>query len=303
MMSNLRYDLKETATKGQGDASELEFIYTPPARAEKDTSLNARLKYVTAARYEGDWHSNIHSHAFSELFLVTGGVGQVLVDGRWYDVKENDFIIINPQVEHTEVSRKEAPLEYIVLGIEGLQFVSRSDPYDRRVAVPFIQNEGELSGRIRRYMELLLEEVQQERYENGVICQNILNIILFLIHSCQMTDVSITAATNITAECAAVRNYIDAHFKEPITLDVLAHATHRNKYYVAHAFKSAFGISPIKYLMERRVKESKYLLADTDYSVGDISALLGFSSASHFSQAFRRSTGETPNEYRKAIRR
>ncbi len=89
---------------------------------------------------------------------------------------------------------------------------------------------------------------------------------------------------------------------DPITLDLLARQAHQNKYYVAHTFKEAFGISPIKYLMERRVEESKYLLEETDYSIGQIASITGFSSASHFCQAFRRITGTTAIDYRKKMR-
>ena len=48
--------------------------------------------------------------------------------------------------------------------------------------------------------------------------------------------------------------------------------------------------------------ESKYLLAETDLSIGQIAAIVGFSSSSHYSQAFRRSMNQSPNEFRKKCR-
>lgn len=47
-----------------------------------------------------------------------------------FDVCEDDMIIVNPNVVHTEMSRGDSPLEYIVLGIEGLQFTSFSEQED-----------------------------------------------------------------------------------------------------------------------------------------------------------------------------
>ena len=104
-------------------------------------------------------------------------------------------------------------------------------------------------------------------------------------------------------QCAAIRRYIDLHFKEALTLDFLAEEAHMNKYYLSHAFKREYGISPINYLNYRRIEESKYLLAETDLSLSQISQLLGFSSLSYFSQVFRKTQSQSPLEYRQNAKR
>ena len=75
-----------------------------------------------------------------------------------------------------------------------------------------------------------------------------------------------------------------------------------SKYYLSHAFKREYGISPINYMISRRIEESKYLLAETDLSMSQIAQLLGFSSLSYFSQVFRRIQTTTPMEYRQSTR-
>jgi AraC-like DNA-binding protein len=103
-------------------------------------------------------------------------------------------------------------------------------------------------------------------------------------------------------QCAAVRRYIDLHFKESLTLDQLAQEAHMNKYYLSHAFKREYGVSPINYMISRRIEESKYLLAETDLSMSQIAQLLGFCSLSYFSQVFRRSQNISPMEFRQSTR-
>ena len=71
-----------------------------------------------------------------------------------------------------------------------------------------------------------------------------------------------------------------------------------NKFYLSHAFKQEYGVSPINYMISRRINESKYLLAETDLSLSQIAQLLGFSSLSYFSQVFRKTQGVSPMEYR-----
>lgn len=293
-MSNRRYDLPAVPASHILNArSELEFLYTPIESAAEGEPLRARLLYVTSAKYEGDWHSITHAHSFSELFLITGGRGQFLVNGHYCQVRENDLIIINPHVEHTELSLASMPLQYIVLGIEGMRFAEKSDALggdEIRISCA--------NGRIRQYMELLLEEVQWKAPEHAAICQNLLNIILIRILSYRQLELTPAAAGYIRAECAAVKRYIDANFQNPITLEELAETAHQNKYYVAHAFRESFGVSPIRYLTERRVEESKNLLRNTNYPVGEISVISGFSSLSVFSQTFKRVTHMSPSQYR-----
>lgn len=75
-----------------------------------------------------------------------------------------------------------------------------------------------------------------------------------------------------------------------------------NKYYLSHAFKREYGISPINYMISRRIDESKYLLAETDLSMSQIAQLLGFSSLSYFSQVFRKIHGSSPMEFRQSAK-
>lgn len=95
-------------------------------------------------------------------------------------------------------------------------------------------------------------------------------------------------------------SYIDHHYKENITLDQLAEKVSITKYYMVHAFKREYGVSPINYIINCRIKEGKRLLAETDLSLSQIAAILGFSSSSYFSQTFRNAEGTSPTEYRKA---
>lgn len=100
-------------------------------------------------------------------------------------------------------------------------------------------------------------------------------------------------------ECAAAKRYIDENFSENITLDKLAEITHVNKYYLSHTFQREYNTSPINYLLNRRITESKALLTSTDFSLTQISEQMGFSSPAYFSQSFRRFTGQSPLEYRR----
>ena len=75
-----------------------------------------------------------------------------------------------------------------------------------------------------------------------------------------------------------------------------------NKYHLSHTFQREYGISPISYLITRRIREGRHMLENTSYSLSQIAHSIGFSSPSYFSQSFRKAEGMSPAEYRKRAR-
>ena len=294
-MSNQRYTLPNRPDF----QPEFSFPMVPLTTGDDQSPLTVRLLYLSTSRYDKDWTCALHSHSFSEIFFITGGRGYFLINGRKCPVERNNLLIVNPQVEHGEFSSPDAPLQYTVLGIEGLQFTPSSAQQEEAPVIRITQSVQAVS----QCIGALRDELATPQLGQEAVCQNLLNIILLLIQRQKDIHISITAFNNVSPECMAIKDYIDNHYKDPLTLEQLAFQAHQNKYYVAHTFKEAFGIPPIKYLMERRVEESKYLLDETDYSIGQIASIVGFSSSSHYSQAFRRNSNLSPNEYRRKTRR
>lgn len=253
-----------------------------------------RLLYTSAARYDSDWHSIPHSHQCAELFYVLGGKGRFQIDSELFDVEADDLVVVNPLVSHTEVSLDDYPLEYVVIGVEGLEF-SQENGSDERFC---LLNFGDQREQMRLWLKTLLREVQEQGAEFESVCQGILDIFLIQLMRRTGHSPALMPGKPASRECAAVRRYIDTHFKENLTLDQLAKVAHVNKYHMAHAFSKEYGVSPISYLNSRRIAESRYLLQTTDMSLSSIAQALGFSSPSYFSQSFRRHEGISPQAFR-----
>lgn len=271
----------------------------PAAQSTNEIRQVAKLIYISSAKYGEDWHSTLHSHTCTELFYVIGGAGQFRIADMIRTVYAGDLVIVNPGVEHTEISLSSSPLEYIVLGIEGLEY-SAGEEQDSRYGIINFSVTGE---EILLLLRGLLHEIQHRPPKYELICQDLLEILV--IHLMRHSDFSMTLSAvshRTNKECAVVRRYLDAHFKENITLDQLAAMAHVNKYHMVHSFTREYGISPINYLISRRIYESRYLLNNTDHSLAQISQMLGFSSPSYFSQRFKKLEGVTPMQYRKGIR-
>lgn len=253
-----------------------------------------KLLNVGTAKYTGDWHSVPHTHSYAELFYVVGGMGHILIDQELHPVSPRQLVIINPNVMHTEVSLNASPLEYVVLGIEGLEL-----PADANTDSRFKILDHHDIDSIWTCLRNILQESQNDLPGNETICQAYMEILvtrLMRSTNLALNDDPLPSSNN---QCVTVRRYIDAHFKESLTLDHLAEVAHVNKYYLAHSFKEEFGVSPINYQLNRRIEESCYLLRQTDLSLSQISRILGFSSPSYFSQIFRKTKQTSPSEFRK----
>lgn len=143
---------------------------------EKDRIIHsdARLLYLSTAKYGGDWHSLPHTHDFTELFFVIGGSGQFSIENELYPVHVGDLFVINPNVEHTETSLNAQPLEYIVLGVENLQLSLQNEEDDRFCVVHF-QNHME---DILFYLHTMQREIEAKPVGYEMVCQDFLDILV-----------------------------------------------------------------------------------------------------------------------------
>ena len=83
---------------------------------------------------------------------------------------------------------------------------------------------------------------------------------------------------------------------EPITIKALSRKVAINECYLKKGFKEIFGTTIFDFYQSQRMEHAKYLLYEKGLSVTEVSHLLGYSSISHFSTAFKKQTGIKPCE-------
>ena len=92
------------------------------------------------------------------------------------------------------------------------------------------------------------------------------------------------------------RDILLQHIGDPITIKELSRKVAMNECYLKKGFKEVFGTTIFDFYQQQRMEHAKYLLYEKGLSVTDVSALLGYSSISHFSAAFKKHTGLKPCE-------
>jgi AraC family transcriptional regulator len=98
-----------------------------------------------------------------------------------------------------------------------------------------------------------------------------------------------------------VTAYVEEHLSEQIALATLARLARLSTFHFCRAFKQSFGIPPHRYHTKRRIERAKMMLAGRKHSVTEIGLTLGFSETSSFTAVFRKTTGQTPSHYHRAL--
>lgn len=96
------------------------------------------------------------------------------------------------------------------------------------------------------------------------------------------------------------KDIVDARYREPLDVPALARAAYLSPAHFSREFRRAFGETPHRYLLTRRLERAAAMLRNTDRSVADICFTVGLRSVGSFTTSFRRVYGVTPTAYREA---
>ena len=95
--------------------------------------------------------------------------------------------------------------------------------------------------------------------------------------------------------------YINDNLDQNLSLAQMSQVVQMSPHYFATLFKQSMGIAPHQYVTKCRVERAKHLLASSEFSVIQVSQLVGFQSQSHFAKVFRKYVGVSPREFKKAL--
>jgi AraC-like DNA-binding protein len=158
-----------------------------------------------------------------------------------------------------------------------------------------------LCGKTRLAIEALLNHTFTGTLENIFINAQT-QILLLYSMDCMMGEKEEAFTCKFLANEADREKIIKArevllqHIGEPLTIKELSRKVAINECYLKKGFKELFGTTIFDFYQSQRMEHAKYLLYDKGLSVTEVSALLGYSSISHFSTAFKKHTGIKPCE-------
>lgn len=273
-----------------------------------------RVKHYELISYERhrfvhDWKNFERMHSHAKIIFISDGQGYFRSEGRDIKISKGMVIIVNPSIMHAEISSKQHPLEYALFSVKNFAVAGQGNAHSG-LLVSSEDNAAPQRGSLifdysSCFAELfsVLENIEAEAVKHRpfwelAVLNEFNRFMLFLLRKGTLISIPHDSSKRPTA-MNRVELYIRSQHADDITLDKIANLFYMNKYYLAHAFKKQYGISPIKYLNMVRCEDARDLLKTTSLSISQIATSVGFYTISHFCSLYRRFFNETPQETRK----
>ena len=159
-----------------------------------------------------------------------------------------------------------------------------------------------LCNRIRTVLENLMQHNYSNALENIYVNSQLQTLLLYGLECLteQKAEENFVcrflATDNAKDTILQAREVLLQRIGEPITIKELSRKVGTNECYLKKGFKEMFGTTIFEFYQNQRMEHAKYLLYEKGLSVTEVSAMLGYSSISHFSTAFKKHTGLKPCE-------
>lgn len=121
-------------------------------------------------------------------------------------------------------------------------------------------------------------------------------------YSTQTHDYTTTGALTVHhhEQARLARRFLDRSYATPITIEQLSREVALSPYYLIRLFRRIYRRTPHQYLVGLRIAKAKELLSNSDLSITDICANVGFESLGSFSALFSKIVGISPSAYRRS---
>ncbi len=238
---------------------------------------------------------NFDPNEATDILLVKNSGARVLVGGISYSLSDGELVFLPAKPYGISISEKSTIITRFRLD-KFLYSGSRENIW------PFAEDEAVFSGgaaaantlAVMRHIEYELAE-KLFGYDQSV--QKLLEYLMILLERCLRSP---GRAENADGLPERIKSYIEANYESNITLSSLAESLFVSPFHISHVFKEQFGISPIQYLINVRIKVACELLTQTDHPVSEVSLMVGYPNVNYFHILFKRFTGQSPGGFRRA---
>jgi AraC-like DNA-binding protein/mannose-6-phosphate isomerase-like protein (cupin superfamily) len=266
-------------------------LYTPSEFAKSNLMYLQEIGALKARKTHTSKRQNLDSFLY---FYVKEGSGILDYNGREYTVKAGDCVFINCKNPYLHRTSEDLwALEWIHFNGESVLPIYLK--YIERGGQPVFQPGTSLEA--HGIWEEINTIARSSDYIRDIRINEYLGkLITFLMSFSWNPD---AAPVNSNSQTLInLKDYLDTHYQEKISLDMLADMFLINKYTLSRGFKEQYGTSIINYLLITRITHAKQLLRFTDETVEEIGVKCGITPLYYFSRIFKQIEGISPLEYR-----
>ena len=242
---------------------------------------------------DGKWVCERHKFEQCKFYFITSGACYVEINRKNYRFSAGDWLFIPPNVEHAYQNDNSAPFR---------KYWAHFDVYScaeffSAVELPFVVKV-KTNGKIASLFRKLLNSAKSNDLSDKLTVKScLISLLAEFIKTAKPNGVSVVKTTD--ARLDDLLRFINENLDGDLSNEVLAekYFTHPNHF--IRAFKDKTGVTPAKYIKQKRMENAKRLLESSDLTTAEISVRVGISDIAHFSRAFKEQYNMPPAKYRK----
>ena len=266
-------------------------LYTPSAFSRSSLLHLQEIGTLQALAPHTSSRSNLQSYLY---FTVLSGSGMLTYDGKKYDLKKGNMVFIDCRKPYSHTTDSNLwSLRWCHFYGPTLSFVY--EKYVERGGRPTFQPEEPAP--FLSTLDSLYKLASGSDYIRDMRINEELNRLCTLLMEQSWHPEEATAAPK-KLSVVEVKEYLEQHYAEKISLDELSKQFFINKYYLTRVFKEQFGQSITAYLTSLRITHAKQLLRFSEKSVEEIGLECGLGQLHYFSRVFKEVEGVPPSIYR-----
>ena len=253
---------------------------------------------------------SIHFHPEFEIYYLMDGSRHYFIEDKFYLIGQNHIVLIDTMQIHKTSACGKGPHDRFLIELttepfasffSGLSGISFQSLFRELAGVWEIGEDGRFfaEGIFRAIADELRE---QKPYYQTLVMMKIAELVLYMARlNTGMRVSAAPARTSKHTQISSVTDYISNNFDKQISLDLICRHFYINKSYLCRVFKDVTGSTVQDYIHMCRIKKAQELLKNSSMSVSEISASLGYGTATYFERVFRKYMETTPFRYRKKM--
>ena len=254
----------------------------------------------------------LHHHDFFEIYFLLAGDVTYLIESRIVHVMPGDLLLISPKELHQVCIQPEMSVyERYVLWVDPDTVRQLSDGQTDLFSGldpnrPGYGNQLRLSSEDRSHIQSLMEQLHRESAGDGygaeMLRKSLLTQLLIAINRLVLRQGAYTEESTQTSRAVRqVVNYVNLHYSEPLSLDLLAEKFFVSKYHLSHEFNRQVGTSVYRYIQKKRLLMARQLMAQGK-KPNEVYASCGFGDYAGFYRAFKSEYQIGPREFAQSAR-
>lgn len=253
---------------------------------------SAGLEHIEAA-FRGDGFSP-HRHDTYGIGVTLSGVQTFQYRGSRRASLPGNIIVLHPDELHDGAAGTESGLSYRMIYVAPERI---ADALGRRGALPFVADPVVDDPGFRRGLAEAIIQLDEAPSELAVSAVTAM-IADGLRHHCD--DRGELTTKGLSAGIAACREFLAAHCTREVRSAELEAIAGLDGYTIARQFRRAFGTSPHRYLVMRRLDLARSLIRDGE-GLAQVALAAGFADQAHFTRHFRQAYGMTPGRWQALV--